>query len=197
MQAISLTRLNEYSDNCVKLAKKLSDAEGSVLYTPTWRASLDWAEKLSMTQEDVVNLNKISVTELMKVRDMHEEDDFKVYICGQIGPRGDGYFAREKMNRDEAASYHATQIQAFAESGADLVSAATVNYAEEGAGITLAAKKFDMPTVIGFTVETDGSLPDGTGLSEAIEMVDSVTDNYPVHYMINCAHPTHFLHLFR
>ena len=77
------------------------------------------------------------------------------------------------------------------------MSAATLNYAEEGAGIALAAKKLDMPAVIGFTVETDGSLPDGAKLSEAIERVDSVTGNYPVHYMINCAHPTHFSHLFR
>ena len=43
------------------------------------------------------------------------------------------------------------------------MSAATVNYPEEGAGIALAAKKLDIPAVIGFTLETDGSLPDGTG----------------------------------
>ena len=77
------------------------------------------------------------------------------------------------------------------------MSAATVNYAEEGAGIALAAKNLDMPAVIGFTLETDGSLPDGTELGAAIERVDSLTDNYPMHYMINCAHPTHFSHLFR
>ena len=90
-----------------------------------------------------------------------------------------------------------SKLQAFAESGADLVSAATVNYPEEGAGIALAAKRLDIPAVIGFTLETDGSLPDGTGLGEAIEKVDSLTGNYPVHYMINCAHTTHFSHLFR
>ena len=47
-----------------------------------------------------------------------------------------------------------SKLQAFAESGADLVSAATVNYVEEGAGIALAAKRLDIPAVIRFTLET-------------------------------------------
>ena len=49
-----------------------------------------------------------------------------------------------------------------------------------------------MPAVISFTVETDGKLPSGQTLKEAIEIVDDVTDQYPAYYMINCAHPTHF-----
>ena len=184
-------------ENCVKLAKKFSMAKGFVLHTPTWRANPDWGEKLAMTKEEVMNLNEVSVTELIKIRDMHEEEDFKVYICGLIGPRGDGYIAGEKMTVDEAAVYHAAQIKTFIEAGVDHVSSQTLTYAEEGAGIALAAKKLDIPAVIGFTLETDGCLPDGTKLSEAIRKVDSVTKNYPVHYKINCAHPTHFLHLFR
>ena len=57
-----LCRLAEYSESCVKLAKKLSDAEGSVLYTPTWRASPDWAERLSMSKEEVQSLIGFSYT---------------------------------------------------------------------------------------------------------------------------------------
>ena len=64
----SNARLAEYMESCVKLTKSLSDAEGSVLYTPTWRASPDWAEKLSMAEEEVVELNKLSVAEAMKIR---------------------------------------------------------------------------------------------------------------------------------
>ena len=70
---------------------------------------------------------------------------------------------------------HPSKSQAFAESGADLVSAATVNYAEEGAGIALAAKKLDIPAVIGFTLETDGSLPDGTGAQFNTEQLGRVS----------------------
>ena len=43
-----------------------------------------------------------------------------------------------------------------------------------------------------FTVETDGKLPTGQSLHEAIEQVDSETDTYAAYFMVNCAHPNHF-----
>jgi homocysteine S-methyltransferase len=49
-----------------------------------------------------------------------------------------------------------------------------------------------MPVVISFTVETDGRLPTGVGLGEAIERVDAETDGAPEYFMVNCAHPSHF-----
>ena len=49
-----------------------------------------------------------------------------------------------------------------------------------------------MPVAISFTVETDGRLPTGQALGEAIEQVDVARRGYPAYYMINCAHPTHF-----
>ena len=45
---------------------------------------------------------------------------------------------------------------------------------------------------ISFTVETDGNLPTGQTLKDAIEAVDESTNRYAAYYMINCAHPTHF-----
>jgi S-methylmethionine-dependent homocysteine/selenocysteine methylase len=57
-----------------------------------------------------------------------------------------------------------------------------------------AAKKSNMPVMISFTVETDGNLPSGESLRDAITGVDTSTDRYPFYYMINCAHPTHFRH---
>src|SRR5262249_29467873 len=55
-----------------------------------------------------------------------------------------------------------------------------------------AATAAGMPVVISFTVETDGRLPTGQTLREAVEQVDEATEQAPVYYMINCAHPTHF-----
>jgi S-methylmethionine-dependent homocysteine/selenocysteine methylase len=46
--------------------------------------------------------------------------------------------------------------------------------------------------VIAFTVETDGRLPCGMALGDAIERVDAETDGAPAYFMVNCAHPTHF-----
>jgi S-methylmethionine-dependent homocysteine/selenocysteine methylase len=73
-----------------------------------------------------------------------------------------------------------------------MVTAITMNYAEEAIGIAGAAEAAGMPVALSFTVETDGRLPTGQSLAEAIERVDRATGGYPSYYVINCAHPTHF-----
>jgi len=99
------------------------------------------------------------------------------------------------MRPDEAASYHAFQIGLFRDAGADLVSAFTMTSSSEAQGVALAAKAASMPCVIAFTLETDGLLPTGESLAQAIGTVDAATGNSPAYYMINCAHPTHFNHV--
>jgi homocysteine S-methyltransferase len=41
-------------------------------------------------------------------------------------------------------------------------------------------------------VETDGRLPTGQPLHEAIEQVDGETNSAAAYFMVNCAHPEHF-----
>jgi S-methylmethionine-dependent homocysteine/selenocysteine methylase len=96
------------------------------------------------------------------------------------------------MSSEAAQQYHATQIRTFGDTDADLVTAITMNYAEEAIGITQAAKAVGLPVVISFTVETDGRLPTRQALKDAINQVDEATNSGPAYYMINCAHPTHF-----
>jgi homocysteine S-methyltransferase len=84
------------------------------------------------------------------------------------------------------------QIEVFAASAADLVTAITMNYVEEAVGLARAARQANMPVVIAFTVETDGLLPTGQPLRDAIAQVDAATSGYPAYFMINCAHPSHF-----
>ena len=52
-----------------------------------------------------------------------------------------------------------------------------------------------LPVVVSFTVETDGNLPTGQTLKEAIETVDQATDAAAAYFMVNCAHPDHFDHV--
>ena len=73
-----------------------------------------------------------------------------------------------------------------------MVTVLTMTYAEEAIGITRAAVESGLPVVISFTLETDGRLPSGQALGEAIQQVDEDTESAPAYYMINCAHPTHF-----
>ena len=93
------------------------------------------------------------------------------------------------LDPDEAADYHRPQVEAFARAGADLVAAYTLTGAEEGMGIARAARAAGVPVLVGFTVETDGRLPDGTTLADAIARVDAA--DAPDGYVVNCAHPIH------
>jgi S-methylmethionine-dependent homocysteine/selenocysteine methylase len=113
-------------------------------------------------------------------------------ITGVVGPRGDGYRPSARMTVAEARNYHATQIRTFAETEADMVGAFTLNYPQEAIGIAMAAAEADMPVSLSFTLETDGRLPSGDELRDAIAAVDEATGGYPAYYLINCAHPRHF-----
>ena len=67
-----------------------------------------------------------------------------------------------------------------------------MTYADEAIGVARAAAAVDLPAVISFTVETDGRLPSGQTLGDAIAQVDDACRVVPAYYMVNCAHPTHF-----
>jgi S-methylmethionine-dependent homocysteine/selenocysteine methylase len=166
---------------------------GLVLESPTWRANRDWGNKLGYSREQLAEANRKAIDLLREMRDEFETDDTKVVISGNIGPRGDGYVPTALMSAEEAAEYHAEQIRIFHGTEADMVAAFTMNYADEAIGVVRAAETSGMPVAISFTVETDGKLPTGQSLQEAIDQTDDATNSYPVYYMINCAHPTHFM----
>ncbi len=137
-------------------------------------------------------MNRQSIALLAELRRTFESDRSPVVISGCVGPRGDGYKVENAMTAAEAQAYHAKQIDVFAGSEADMVTAITMTYAEEAIGITRAAEVAGIPVAISFTVETDGHLPSGQSLKDAVETVDAATGNGPAYYMINCAHPDHF-----
>jgi S-methylmethionine-dependent homocysteine/selenocysteine methylase len=163
-----------------------------VLDTPTWRASTDWGARLGYSADQIADVNRESVAFL---RESCAGRAARVVVSGAIGPRGDGYVADGLMTTADAARYHAHQAEALAAGGVDLVTAITMTYAEEAAGIGQAAASAGVPCAISFTVETDGRLPSGQALGDAIAQVDAETGSAPLHYMVNCAHPTHFAHV--
>lgn len=175
----------------------LAEKEGLnfILETPTWRANPDWAYKLGYSNDELNAINRNAVTFLRSLMASHAIDPSRVVLSGCVGPRGDGYIAGDTMTPEEAKAYHFEQIQAFALADADITSAITMTYSDEALGIALAAKELHIPAVISFTVETDGRLPSGESLKSAIKKVETGSDRYPEHYMINCAHPEHFLHV--
>jgi S-methylmethionine-dependent homocysteine/selenocysteine methylase len=165
---------------------------GVVLESATWRANPDWAAKLGYGAEALARIHRKSIAHLLHIRARFETPGTPIVVSGNLGPRGDGYRPDARMSVAEALAYHAPQVRTFAETDADMVSAFTMNYTEEAVGIASAAKASGMPVAISFTVETDGRLPSGEELHDAIARTDRATDAYPAYYMINCAHPSHF-----
>jgi len=182
--------LRKYFLDYLEISK--DTCSGFVLEAPTYRANPDWALKIGYSLESLKDINEKAVRELEKLRNDYENDDFKIAISVCIGPRGDGYSPDNLMSIEIAEEYHSFQIALVADTNADLVSALTMNYNEEAIGIVKAAKNNNIPVVISYTVETDGKLPSGQSLEEAITSLDKMTDNYVSYYMINCAHPDHF-----
>lgn len=162
---------------------------GLLLETPTWRANTDWAARVGYDAPRTARANASAVTFLRGLAAGYDVP--AVLVAGQVGPRGDGYVAGEAPDPEEARGYHAPQVRAFADAGADLVSALTLTTAAEAVGVVLAARDAGLPVSVGFTVETDGRLPDGTPLAEAVAAVDAAAP--PEHFVVNCAHPTHVL----
>ena len=182
--------LRRYFEPYVRIA--LARGVGIVLETPTWRASPDWAARMGHSGDRLEALNRRAVELLHELRDELETEATPIVVSGCVGPRGDGYVVGETMTADEAANYHGAQIRSFAEAGVDLVTAITMTYTGEALGIVRAAQAVDLPVVISFTVETDGRLPSGQPLGEAIDELDARSAGAAAYFMLNCAHPSHF-----
>ncbi len=164
---------------------------GLILESATWRANADWGHRLGYTDNTLDKANRAAIHLLEELRTELAHHG-PVVLSGCVGPRGDGYIASNAMTSEQAASYHHAQVETFAGTAADMVCAITMNYSAEAIGVTRAAQRAGMPVAISFTVETDGRLPTGQSLGDAIQEVDGSTDSYPSYYLLNCAHPSHF-----
>ena len=186
------TALRRYYTDFLELARDRDVP--LVLSAPTWRASSDWGRLLGYEGDELAAVNRRAVAFLEGVRDDVLEPAARdaVVIEGCVGPRSDAYRPALLMDEAEAERYHAPQLHALAESGCAQVSALTLTYPEEAIGVTRAATGAGLPVIVGFTVETDGRLPSGASIEDAIVAVDAATDGGPRAFMINCAHPRHF-----
>jgi len=166
---------------------------GVILEAPTWRASRDWGSRIGYPAAELRRVNESAASLLSQVRgEYRDAARSPVVVSGCIGPRADAYRPAERMGEGEAEDYHSEQIAILAATEVDLVHAMTITYAAEAIGIARAAAGAGIPAAISFTTETDGRLPDGTSLADAVAAVEAATGGAPVYYGVNCAHPSHF-----
>jgi homocysteine S-methyltransferase len=186
-------RLYDYYTAFVDIARE--NRVGIVLEAVTWRANPDWASLLGYGLDELDEANRAAIDHLVQIRDANDADVTPIVVSGCIGPRGDGYVVGGTMTAAEARDYHQRQVDVLADADVDMVAAFTLTYVDEAIGITQAAQAAGVPVAISFTLETDGRLPSGQPLSDAITQVDAATDAGPAYFMINCAHPEHFEHV--
>lgn len=182
--------LRTYFDGFLEMAE--SAGTGFVLDTVTWRGCTEWAPKLEVTADELVRLSTEAVRFAADIRDAWRARVPAILINGVVGPAGDGYAPEDLPDADSAFAMHGPQIRALAGAGADMISAITMTNVGEAVGVVRGAQAVGLPVVISFTVETDGRLPSGDLLEEAIRAVDATTEGAPAYYMVNCAHPDHF-----
>lgn len=183
-----LALLNQYLKDLINVAQEAG--VGVILESHTWVANRDRGATLGYSPQTLKDRNILSIEVLAAARD--QLGDLPTVVSANIGPRSDAYAPTARMSVAEAEEYHAEQIAVLATTEADLISGYTLAYPEEAIGMIRAARRCNMPIMIAFTVETDGCLPTGLALGEAIEAVDKATEGYASYYMINCAHPDHF-----
>lgn len=182
--------LTTYFREMLSLAN--STGAGFILDCPTWKAHMHWAKDLASTEEEIRQANVDSVAFVAGLRDEFSTNEQPIVLNALIGPRGDAYAPETDIAAAEAEQYHAQQIGWLADTDVDMVSALTFTQADEAIGAVRAAKAAGLPIVVSFTVETDGKLPTGQSLGDAIQQVDLATDNATAYFMVNCAHPDHF-----
>jgi homocysteine S-methyltransferase len=164
---------------------------GFVFEAPTWRANRDWGNRLGYGRDDLAAVNRDAVAMLADLAGAVTAAGQHAVLSGCLGPRADAYRPAHAMSADTAREYHRDQVEAFAAAGAGVVSALTLSYPAEAIGIVRAAAETGIPVAISFTLETDGRLPDGTALADAVTAVDEATDAAACYFGVNCAHPDH------
>jgi homocysteine S-methyltransferase len=185
--------LSKYFRGFLSLANE-HDA-GFILDSQTWKTHMHWAAHLGENEQELHEANKESIAFIAGLRNEFSGNIQPIVLSAPIGPRGDAYAPEAEVAADEAEEYHAKQLGWLAETEVDMVTATTFTQSTEAIGVVRAARSLGLPIVVSFTVETDGKLPTGQPLGEAIQAVDNATNSAAAYFMVNCAHPDHFFHV--
>ena len=131
--------LRSYYEPYARLAR--DRGLGFILETPTWRASKGWGGKIGYSEDEVAEMNRRAVALMEDIRSSCETEGSPFVISGCIGPEGDGYDPERFLSADAAQAYHRHQVETFAQTAADQVTAITMTYPEEAIGIVRAARE--------------------------------------------------------
>ncbi len=161
-----------------------------ITLTPTRRANPERLKEAGYGEE--VDVNGDCFRFVASIREQYGTYSGQIYIGGLIGCKGDAFTTGEALTAKEAASFHRFQLQALFRSGVDFLIAETLPAADEAIGIAMAMSVFDLPYILSFVLNVDGTLLDGSPLHEVIARIDREAKPQPYCYFVNCMHPTRF-----
>ena len=165
--------LTRYYDGYADVAAKAG--VGLMLDAPTWRANPDWAANVGYDATALDRVNRAAIEFMQGLGEQYRSELglADVRVGGLHGPRGDGYIAGEDADPDEAADYHCDPGACGRGGWGRPGHGADHDRCGRGDRLRPRRSRRRLPAAVGFTVETDGRLPDGTSLRDAIARVDA------------------------
>ena len=156
-----------------------------VVSAATWRASRERVARSRFADRDV-NRDQVAFARALC---REAEAPIPLYVAGALGPHGDAYRPEEALTPDASRELHAWQADALADAGADLLLAMTLPAVAEARGLARAMAATRLPYLLSFVVRDDGTILDGTPLSDALAIIDAENATPPFGYGVNCVHP--------
>ena len=160
-----------------------------MICAPTWRAN---KERLAEAHE-IRDVNKDAVAFMKRIRSGWKGSQENILVGAVTGCKHDAYKPEGGLTFEEAYAFHSWQIEKLAEAGVDFLIAQTVPSTQEARGIAQAMSKTGIPYLIGFVINPEGRILDGSKLEHAFAEIDRRCDPPPVGFVICCSFPS-FLH---
>lgn len=160
-----------------------------VVCAPTWRAN---KERLAEANESR-NVNKDAVAFMQNLRSTWKGWQDNILVGAVTGCKNDAYKPDEGLTTQDAYDFHSWQIDKLAEAGVDFLITETVPSTQEVTGIAQAMSKTGIPYFIGFVINPEGTILDGSTLEHAFNEIDTRCNPAPVGFVICCSYPS-FLH---
>lgn len=196
----------EYSlhfDNDIAMAKLIYTPKGRSALKKLWMEYVGIARKYNLpfiatTPTRRANMERVNrancqpsiiMDNVRFLQDIQQESCIEMYVGGLMGCKGDAYTGEDALSEQEARTFHKWQADLFKNAGVDFLYAGIMPTLPEATGMAQAMEETGLPYIISFTLQKDGTLIDGTTLSDAIAYIDSSTKIPPACYMANCVHP--------
>jgi homocysteine S-methyltransferase len=162
-----------------------------ILNAPTYRASSAHTQRMGYTAPgEIARVNRACVELIAGIREEFQDDKELILLTAPVGPKHAGYHPGLEFTVDMAAEYHREQAETLAALPLDLISIAAMPGAAEAHGAARAISASGRPYTVGFILNAEGDLLDGTSVRRLIDSIDNdpAVATKPLFYVIGCTH---------